>query len=91
MRRHGFYDIEIVFGLPATGRFVAEDGSLSEFDLPDGTTIEVGAHGRVEEMADPQRRAVAQLVADEIARTEWAIIGQTRETETMREYAPAVI
>lgn len=91
MRRHGYYEVEITFGLPASGSYIAEDGTVSEFVMPDGTSIHVGAHGRVEEMADPQRRAVAQLVADEIARTEWATIGQTREVETMREYAPAVL
>lgn len=91
MRRHGYYEVEIAFGIPVEGRWIAEGGTLSEFDLPDGETIQVGAHGRVEELPDLKLRAVAQLVADEIARAHRDQIEQTRERESMQAYAPRVL
>lgn len=91
MRRNGFFDIEFAFGLTASGRWVAEDGTLSEFDLPDWTSIHVNAHGRVEELPDTKLRAVAQLVADAIARAHKVEIEQTRERESMQAYAPRVL
>lgn len=90
MRSH-FFDIEILFGLPVTGSFIAEDGRICSITMPNETVVTF--QGRTPWMVNarwiaPSERQLVELVRDELEIAFEDEIAATEHIYDERPYEP---